>query len=178
MSKFNMAAVLFILVATLSAFLSWWYYVDLLALKVKVTRQYERWAGNATDRQLRRLALWKAVNCGRVRLHDDPEPASYCGLKMIESKTSFYVRYDVQGLDSAGAVGLAAKSPDEVYAVRYDSLGWSDEGLGPTATVSADRHLIIESCPKPVRLLKTQSGRLTCLPLHRSVPAQPHAAER
>src|SRR6266446_4649047 len=106
MPKFIVAAVLFILVATVSGFLSWWYYVDLLALKVTVTRQYERWAGDAMDHQLRRLALWKAVNCGRVRVHDDPEPASDCGLTMIESKRSFYVRYDVQGLDSAGAAGL------------------------------------------------------------------------
>jgi hypothetical protein len=80
-------------------------------------------------------------------------------------KRSFYVRYDLRGIDSEIAAGMVGKSPDEVYAVAYDiPWGWSDEESPPGTRISDDRHLLTEPCPKPIRLIETPSGRLTCFP--------------
>lgn len=163
MKKFATAALLTTFVTTIGVSVSWWYYADLLELRGKAARQYERWAGDKLDRHLRSLARLWAVNCGTVHVHDDPEAASDCAVKAFASRKSFLVRYDLEGIDSAVAVGFAA-SPSEVYVVKYDSMGWSDEGLRPTARISDDRHLITDVCPKPIKLLKTKIGRLSCSP--------------
>jgi hypothetical protein len=75
------------------------------------------------------------------------------------------VRYDLRGIDAEVAAGIVGKSTDEVYAVMYDTpWGWSDQELPQGTRISDDKHLLTEPCPKPIRLIETPSGRLTCFP--------------
>jgi hypothetical protein len=113
------------------------------------------------DQHLRELAGPEAVDCGRVRVRESPDRATQCAFK---AQKPFYVRYDIQGIDSAVAGGLAAATVEKVYAVEFDSMGWASNGLPKTSKLSSDHHLITTPCPKPVKLLKTGSGRLTCFP--------------
>jgi hypothetical protein len=165
MRKLAIVAAPVISILAIATFLSWWYYVDLLALQASASKLYEPWTGDAMDHHLRSLARFGAANCGRVRLHDDAQPAAECIINAFKFRRSFYVRYDLRGIDSEIAAGMVGKSPDEVYAVAYNiPWGWSDEESPPGTRISDDRHLLTEPCPKPIRLIETPSGRLTCFP--------------
>jgi hypothetical protein len=86
--------------------------------------QYLTWEGAAMDQHLRELAGPEAVDCGRVRVRESPDRATQCAFK---AQKPFYVRYDIQGIDSAVAGGLAAATVEKVYAVEFDSMGWASE---------------------------------------------------
>ncbi len=49
------------------------------------------------------------------------------------------MRYDLQGIDSQVAVGLAGDRAGRTFGIAYDSMGWSDEGLQPPKLRSEDR---------------------------------------
>lgn len=116
------------------------------------------------DRRLRLLAGDNALNCGIVEVRQDPIPASDCAQKALSAKQPFVVRYNLQGIDSAVSVGLARDSSGHVYGVEFDSMGWTSEGLSKGARRMDGNHTIVEQCPSPVRLRKTNSRRLSCFP--------------
>ena len=116
------------------------------------------------QRQFSALAGPTAVDCGRVEIRQDPSTASGCALNEFQSKKAFFVRYDLQGIDSRVSAGLAGNSAGHVFGIEYDSMGWSKEGVRWPSVRSKDHHLITTPCPKPVKLRKTASGRLTCFP--------------
>jgi len=109
-------------------------------------------------------AGFPAIDCGEVEIRHDPSAATDCAFKAFDEKKAFYVRYDVQGIDSRVAGALVGDGKGQVYGVEYDSYGWSDEGIKKPSVLSKDRHLIITPCPAPIKLTKTKSGRLTCFP--------------
>lgn len=115
------------------------------------------------QRELFALAGPMAVDCGRVKIRHDPLSATECVLNAFQSKEAFFVRYDLQGVDSQVAVGLAGDRAGRTFGIAYDRMGWSDEGLRRPA-LRKDRNLITTACPRPVRLRKTGGGRLTCFP--------------
>ena len=115
------------------------------------------------QREFLALAGPMAVDCGRVTIRHDTSSASECAINAFESKKAFVVRYDLPGIDSQVAVGLAGDSAGRTYGIAYDSMGWSDEGLHRPA-LRKDRNLITTACPRPVRLRKTGGGGLTCFP--------------
>jgi hypothetical protein len=110
------------------------------------------------------LAGPTAVDCGRVGIRHNPFSATECVLNAFESKKAFLVRYDLQGIDSQVAVGLAGDLAGRAFGIAYDSQGWSDKGLHPPSVGNGDQHLITTPCPKPVKLSKTANGQLTCFP--------------
>jgi hypothetical protein len=105
-----------------------------------------------------------AVDCGRVRIRHNPSAATECVLNAFENKKAFLVRYDLRGIDSQVAVGLAGDLAGRAFGVAYDSQGWSDKGLHRPSVGNGDQHLITTPCPKPVKLRKTVNGQLTCFP--------------
>ena len=116
------------------------------------------------EREFLALAGPTAIDCGRVEIRQDPSTATGCALNAFERKKAFFVRYDLQGIDSRVSAGLAGNAAGHVFGIEYDSMGWSDEGVRWPSVRSKDHHLITTPCPKPVKLRKTASGRLTCFP--------------
>jgi hypothetical protein len=146
------------------SFLAWWYYVDLLALRVRASALYEWWAGDVMDRNLRKYAGWRALQCGTVGVVSDRDKAKNCALSAVRSERPFYVRYQVRGIDSRIGVGIAVRSTREAYFLQYDSIAWSKEGLAPNEQLIEGGHLLVEPCPTPLQLWETPHGRLSCFP--------------
>jgi len=113
------------------------------------------------QREFFALAGLTAVDCGRVKISHDLSSASECAMNAFESKKAFVVRYD---LDSQIAIGLAGNFAGYIFAIIYDRMGWSDEGISWPSVRSTNHYLIITPCPRPVKLRKTAGGGLTCFP--------------
>ncbi len=113
------------------------------------------------QRELIAVAGPIAVDCGQVTIRQDPSSASECAMNAFESRKAFVVRYD---FDSQIAIGLAGNVAGYIFAIVYDRMGWSNEGVRWPSVRSKDHHLITTPCPKPVKLRKTASGGLTCFP--------------
>jgi len=103
-----------------------------------------------------------ALNCGSVGIRQNPDSASDCALTAFAHKSPFYVRYNLQGIDSEVSAGLAGDAEGNVYFVEYDSMGWETDRLSKGAEVTDGKHIYVEPCPRPVTLRKTRTGRLTC----------------
>jgi hypothetical protein len=114
------------------------------------------------DARSRMLAGADAIDCGTVKVKQDPTNATNCALKAFGNKRPFYVRYYVHGIDSEIAGGLAYDKKGNMSALEFDSMGWSAKGLGKDSRLVDGRHIIIEPCPRPIALHKTHRGRLTC----------------
>ena len=103
-----------------------------------------------------------ALNCGSVGIRQNPGSASDCALSAFTHRSPFYVRYNLQGIDSEVSAGLAGDAGGDVYFVEFDSMGWETDGLPKGAEVTDGKHIYVEPCPNPVVLRKTRTGRLTC----------------
>lgn len=112
--------------------------------------------------RLKQFAGDGAIDCGAVGLGQEPDTASGRALKTHAEGRPLYVSYTVQGIDSQVAIGFAADGAGNVYALEYDSSGWSYEGLGKHLQLSDGNHITMERCSKPVNLRKARSGRVTC----------------
>ena len=62
-----------------------------------------------------------SINCGVVPIGGAPEAANRCIDAAYEAKQAFTVRYNLQGIDSLIAEGLASNRQGEVRAYNYDS---------------------------------------------------------
>ena len=124
-------------------------------------------AGYSHSRELleKRLLILTAdppIDCGSVEIRQDAKPASECVKRAVSAKQAFIVRYYLQGIDSIVAVGLAGTKSGDVFAVEYDSMGWSPDGLSKRARLLDENHNVVKQCPTPVRLTETPSHRLNC----------------
>jgi len=113
------------------------------------------------SRHLRRIAGDRATDCGHVGLHQSPATVNDCTLAAWKANRSFVVRYDVQGIDSELVVGLASNGNGEISSVKYDSMGWSTDGLRGEK-VTEDNHILLTPCPRPTKLFASKSGYLSC----------------
>ncbi len=113
------------------------------------------------DHALQKQAGSGAKNCGRVCINADSEAASECVLRQFRNRHSFYVRYDLWGVDSEVALGLAGNS-DHVVAFSFDSFGTSREGSPQSASFLSDNHVVAVPCPTPVELHVNNAGRVSC----------------
>ena len=61
------------------------------------------------DKKLRSLSNRgkPALNCGLVGIWENPTIASDCALNAFTRRSPFYVRYNLQGIDSEVSAGLA-----------------------------------------------------------------------
>ena len=108
------------------------------------------------------LAGNEAMNCGWVKLGQNPNSASDCALLAFRQKKPFYISYDA-GAWQWISEGLAGNSAGDVYYVEYAVVAFLDL-IPPRSGVQTigDNHIRFGPCPKPSTLTKTDSGRLTC----------------
>jgi len=104
----------------------------------------------------------EAIDCRSVANSGKAEAASECALRAFADRKPFYVRYYGQGIDSFGFYGFAGDANGNVYAVDYEGMGWKTTGLPKEALLLDDNHIVVAPCPKPVTLVKTENGELTC----------------
>jgi len=112
------------------------------------------------DKRMRVIAGENALDCGRVRVGVNAEPALRCARKSIKRKQPFVVRFDDYGIDSFLSDGFAEDGLGNVYHIEFDSLGWgppSEDG----GEVLDDKHDFVEGCTKPARIHKDVSRKGT-----------------
>jgi len=110
-----------------------------------------------------RLAMFagtQAVNCGRVKPGQDPGTSSGCALAAFQHRKPFYVSYD-EGWRWA-STGFAGNSEGNIHFVEYHLTKFSEFVRG-YVELADDNHIIFGACPKPVTLMRTESGQLTCV---------------
>jgi hypothetical protein len=105
----------------------------------------------------RKLAGTRAIDCGRVEILESPERATKCGLVAFQQHKPFRVRYNVQGIDSNVAAGLALTEKGNLYEMSFDGDPRGGGGTSPRR-----QRWSKELCPKPFQVRVTKSGRLTC----------------
>jgi hypothetical protein len=71
--------------------------------------------------ELRRKAGAGAVDCGYVAVRRDRSAADMCSVEAFQGRKAFFVRYDVQGIDSRVSEGVVGTAKGEVYQYNYDS---------------------------------------------------------
>jgi len=114
--------------------------------------------GDGMERKLKNISGSTAVDCGRVKVDEAPQQASQCVMDAFSSHKPFRVRYDIRGIDTALAAGLAQAQDGKIYALSF--MGNTD-GSGRTS-LSAQAKVV--SCPSPPAMRLTASGRVTCFP--------------
>jgi hypothetical protein len=113
------------------------------------------------DQRLRTLAWTNAVACGHVRVKGNPANATKCVMQAFRHRQPFIVRYDLAGIDSDIAGGLAGDGSGNVYGVEFDGIGMTVE-LKDGETMPDGSHTIVMPCPKPVKIRANKRGRATC----------------
>ncbi len=120
--------------------------------------------GDAMDWRERSLATMRGINCGEVKIRGDATAATACALNAQKQGRSFRVRYDIQGIDSSVAGGLARTPNGQVFALSFDG-----DPLGLVG-ISLRRQRVTQSiCPEPVHLYVNPKGRINCF-TSQSVP--------
>jgi autotransporter translocation and assembly factor TamB len=119
-------------------------------------------ASEVMDQRLQKLAGPTAIACGHVKVNTSSKNATACVQRAFTQNKPFYVRYDVVGIDAEIAGGLASSGSHSVYAVTFDSMGMSTEGLTDEETMPDGSHTVVTPCPKPVKIRKDSQGRVTC----------------
>ncbi len=132
-----------------------------ISFVLSVVLQQPEASSKLLDDALRKEAGSAAKNCGHVHINDKSEKASQCVLQQFRNHRPFLVRYDLWGVDSEVALGLAG-SPDRVRAFLFDSFGTSREGVPKNAMFLSDNHVVAVPCPAPVELHVSGNGRITC----------------
>jgi hypothetical protein len=116
--------------------------------------------GDLLDRTMRKLVP-DSVDCGRVRIGSDPEPATRCALAAFHHRHAFRVRYDMQGIDSDVAVGFAGTTGGSVTVLPFDG-----DPAGQAGTSILRQRVSQKACPTPVVLFRSPKGRLSCFESH------------
>ena len=128
---------------------------------MSIVPQLSQPSSKLLDEALRKEAGNAAKNCGRVRVNGKPELTSECVIQQFRNHRAFWVRYDLLGVDSEVALGLAGNS-GRVTAFLFDSFGTSHEGAPEDAVFLSDNHIVAVPCPTPVELHVSDAGRVTC----------------
>jgi hypothetical protein len=121
--------------------------------------------GDAMDWRSRWLAGSHSINCGRVRIGQNPNQATKCGLEANAEGRPFRVRYDIQGWDSEVAGGLIRTGDGHLYALCFDG---NPSGGGRTSLWG--QTVAVAPCPEPTRLYVNPKGRLNCFQAALSYP--------
>ena len=101
-----------------------------------------------------RLAGSQATDCGQVPFTGNSSSADACSVAAFKAKQPFYVRYDLEGMDSTIAQIFIGTSQGQIYIIFYDSD--PSGGSGAAATITEDL------CTNP--RISTDKGRerITC----------------
>lgn len=114
---------------------------------------------DAMEQGSRKLAGPNAIDCGRVPASQSPKAATDCALAAFKSQKPFRVRYNLRGIDSNVAAGLAMSPDQKLYAMEFDGDPMGGGGTSPERQLW--RKVL---CPTPFSVRTTDSGRLTCYP--------------
>jgi hypothetical protein len=125
-----------------------------------------RLTGDALTWKTAFLAGWRGIDCGRVRLGQDPKNATGCAQKANADGEPFRVRYDLMGVDSSVAGAIVRTPSGKVVALSFDG---DPSGGGGTSLFR--QRVSLRPCPEPVHLSVNPSGRVNCF-TQSSVP--PH----
>jgi hypothetical protein len=116
--------------------------------------------GDAMDWWSAWLAGRHGVNCGRVRMGQDPAPATRCGIEAFVTGRPFHVRYDITGMDSPVAVALVRTANGRMRALSF--VGDASGGKG---TSFWGQRVDVQACPEPARLYLYRLGTvMNCFP--------------
>ena len=124
-----------------------------------------RWHIPAEDKleiEGKRLAGPGAIDCGRVKVQDDPKDATACAIGAQKAAKPFRIRYDLQGIDSLVAVAIVRTPSGTVGALTYDS---DPSGGGQVGEV-----VYLKRCTEPVHLWINPRGRINCFQQKTSRP--------
>ncbi len=102
------------------------------------------------DKAMRLRAGKGAIDCGRIRSDEDSDTTDKCVAKAHERKRPFIARYDLRGIDSIVADGIAGNAEGEIYLFRYDSDPSGGSNIGER---------IEEVKCRGIRIIKGQRGR-------------------
>ena len=101
---------------------------------------------------MRALTGRGARNCGHVQTKGDPRLATDCALNAYQQGESFYVQYEITGIDVQMAVGIAFDG-STVYKLTSNS--------GPLRFWQRD-NVSADACSSPAALVRTEDGQLDC----------------
>jgi hypothetical protein len=119
----------------------------------------DRKYGDGMERKLKRIAGSTAVDCGTVSVGEAPQTASQCAMDAFSSHKPFRVRYNIRGIDTTLAGGLAQGKDGKIYGISF---------MGSTPEFA--EHVGVRACPAPPVVRLTDSGRVTCFPPSESKP--------
>jgi len=102
------------------------------------------------NKAMRLRAGKDAIDCGRTRSDDDSDTTDQCVAKAREEKRPFIARYDLQGIDSIVADGVAGNAEGEIYVFRYDSDPSGGSNVGES---------IREKKCRGIRIVRSKRGR-------------------
>jgi hypothetical protein len=113
--------------------------------------------GDVWESQARKLSGRRAIDCGRVKVHENANLATECALKAFHEKSPFRVRYDLRGIDSNVSAGLVFTPECKLYAITFDG---DPQGQGGTSwsRQRAEKTL----CPTPFQVYVNPNGRANC----------------
>jgi hypothetical protein len=123
---------------------------------------------DAMEEASHKLAGPKAVDCGRVKISENPKPATDCALGAFKASKAFLVRYDLQGIDSSVAAGFLLAPDGKLYSMSFDGDPMGGGGVSPTR-----QRFTTAICPQPVSLRVTEGGLLNCLLPQAKTPTFP-----
>jgi hypothetical protein len=118
--------------------------------------------------RLKQLAGDGALDCGIVGIWQKPDAASNCAMKAKEANKPFFVRYQVQGIDTEQVLGFAGTVSGNVSSVWYFGTGYvagghtTNEERKRKLKFMDDGRISIEECSTPVNFRKANNGRVTC----------------
>jgi len=134
-------------------------------LFVFLNTTWEHIDGDGMERKLKSISGSTAVDCGTVRIGEPPQTASQCVMDAFGSHKPFRVRYDIRGVDTTLAGGLAQGKDGKTYAISFMGDTHDDRG-----TLQFAQQVNVKACPAPSAIRLTDSGRVTCFPPSESKP--------
>jgi hypothetical protein len=113
--------------------------------------------GDSLDWHTRHLVGWHALDCGKVRIRQNPEAVTNCAVKAQAEGRPFKARYQIMGYDSEVAVAIVRTPDGHVSMLSFvgDPTGRSMVSFLRQSTRQID-------CPEPVHLYVNPKGRINC----------------
>jgi hypothetical protein len=111
------------------------------------------------EKRSQELSGMDSTDCGAVGVRENPQLATKCALRSFSEGKPFRVRYDLMGIDSDVAEGIASSAGGQVYELSFDG-----DPAGHEGTSRARQRAGVRNCPTPVHLWVNSNGRLECFP--------------
>lgn len=103
------------------------------------------------------LAGPHSVNCGRVRMGEDPEAANSCGIEAFAARRPFRIRYEIMW-DAPLSVALVGSADGQLY-----ELSFTGNPSGGIRTSFFGQTVEVQLCPEQQISFWFRPRRLSCL---------------